>query len=87
MTQSLLLPPAAVPVPDVSGLIAAELEETEKVLARTLRSRYAAVASVVEHVRHYRGKRLRPVVLLLTASARGPTGNGSCSCCSLPIRG
>jgi octaprenyl-diphosphate synthase len=71
MTQSLLPPPVAVPVPDFSGLIAAELEETEKILARTLRSRYAAVAQVVEHVRHYRGKRLRPVLLLLTARACG----------------
>ena len=37
MTQSLLPPPVAVPVPDFAGLIAAELEETERILARTLR--------------------------------------------------
>src|SRR5206468_3324032 len=35
------------------------------------KSRYAAVAEVVDHVGHYRGKRLRPVLLLLTARACG----------------
>jgi octaprenyl-diphosphate synthase len=62
---------AAVPAPDYYGPIAADLQAVEAVLARTLRSRYPQVAPVVEHVSHYRGKRLRPVLLLLSARASG----------------
>ncbi len=64
-------PVAAPPSLDLNGPIAADLEEVERTLARVLRSRYDAVAEVVAHVRHYRGKRLRPVLLLLTARACG----------------
>jgi octaprenyl-diphosphate synthase len=63
-------PTTRVPVSDYDP-IAADLDEVERVLARVLKSRYAAVNSVVEHVRHYRGKRLRPALLLLTARACG----------------
>jgi octaprenyl-diphosphate synthase len=56
---------------DLYGPIAADLEEVERILARVLRSRYDAVSEVVAHVRQYRGKRLRPVLLLLTARACG----------------
>src|SRR5262245_30254638 len=72
MNSSLAAPPAAAaPVPELFAPIAADLEEVERVLARALRARYARVAPVVDHVRHYRGKRLRPVLLLLTARACG----------------
>jgi octaprenyl-diphosphate synthase len=54
---------------DLCGPIAGDLEEVERILGRVLRSRYDAVSEVVAHVRHYRGKRLRPVLLLLTARA------------------
>src|SRR3954468_5398905 len=57
--------------PDLAGPVAGDLEEVERILARSLRNRHAAVARVVDHVRHYRGKRLRPVLLLLTARACG----------------
>jgi octaprenyl-diphosphate synthase len=43
----------------------------ERVLADTLKSRYERIAAVVDHVGHYRGKRLRPALLLLTAKACG----------------
>jgi len=67
-----LSPPQAIAsVPDLYAPIAAELEEVERILVRVLRSRYPAVAEVVDHVRHYRGKRLRPVLLLFTARACG----------------
>jgi octaprenyl-diphosphate synthase len=56
---------------DLYGPIAADLEEVERILARTLKSRYDQVAPVVDHVRLFRGKRLRPVLLLLTARACG----------------
>jgi octaprenyl-diphosphate synthase len=64
-------PAAFAPALDFYGPIAADLEEVERVLTRTLRSRYPQAAPVVEHVRHYRGKRLRPVLLLLAARASG----------------
>src|SRR5439155_26925011 len=72
MNQTLTNAPA-LPAPplDLYGPVAADLEEVERVLARTLQSRYAAVAAVVEHGRHYRGKPLPPALLLLTARACG----------------
>jgi octaprenyl-diphosphate synthase len=63
--------PSVLPPLDLNGPIAADLEEVERILARVLKSRYNGVSDVVAHVRHYRGKRLRPVLLLLTARACG----------------
>lgn len=72
MTQSLLVDPSSPAPPlELHGPLLTDLEEVERILARTLKSRYTAVAGVVDHVRHYRGKRLRPVLLLLTARACG----------------
>ena len=72
MNQSILVsPPIVAPTMEMVGPIAGDLEEVERILARTLKSRYAAVGEVVDHVRHYRGKRLRPAVLLLVARACG----------------
>jgi octaprenyl-diphosphate synthase len=51
--------------------IAADLDEVGRILARTLRSPRACVAALVAHLDHYRGKRLRPALLLLTARACG----------------
>jgi octaprenyl-diphosphate synthase len=64
-------PPAA--SPDLYGPIARDLEEVERILARTLQSRYACIAPVIGRVGHYRGKRLRPALLLLAARACGRT--------------
>jgi octaprenyl-diphosphate synthase len=72
MTRSLLTAPQVVPPAlDLYGPIAGDLEEVERILARVLKSRHSAVQPVVDHVKHYRGKRLRPVLLLLTARACG----------------
>jgi octaprenyl-diphosphate synthase len=62
---------SVIPALDLYAPITGDLDEVERTLARVLKSRYTAVNSVVEHVRHYRGKRLRPVLLLLTARACG----------------
>ncbi|MCC6419033.1 MAG: polyprenyl synthetase family protein [Gemmataceae bacterium] len=59
------------PQPDWYGPIAADLEEVERVLALTLESGRPGVARLVAHLGHYRGKRLRPALLLLTARACG----------------
>jgi octaprenyl-diphosphate synthase len=70
-TTTLAGPQMAVPPLDLYAPVGADLEEVERVLARALRNRHARVAQVVDHVRHYRGKRLRPVLLLLAARACG----------------
>jgi octaprenyl-diphosphate synthase len=64
-------PQSARAVADLIGPIAADLDEVERILARELANRRPGVAAVVDHVRHYRGKRLRPMLLLLTARACG----------------
>jgi len=63
-------PRAAAPL-SFTAPIAGDLEQVERILSESLSSRSPRVAEVVDHVRHYRGKRLRPVLLLLTAKACG----------------
>src|SRR3954451_2957262 len=63
------LAPAA---PHLYAPVAGDLLEVERILAESLRSRHPRVAAVVDHVRHYRGKRLRPVLLRRAARACGP---------------
>jgi octaprenyl-diphosphate synthase len=70
LTTSPIVAPPAAPL-DFAGPIATDLDEVERLLTRSLRNKHQRVAEVVDHVRHYRGKRLRPVLLLLTARACG----------------
>lgn len=56
---------------DWQAPIAADLEEVERILTRTLSSPRACVARLVAHLDNYKGKRLRPALLLLTARACG----------------
>lgn len=62
---------AAHPAPDLYAPVAGDLEEVERILARTLADRRACVGRLVAHLGHFRGKRLRPALLLLTARACG----------------
>src|SRR5437588_6368322 len=65
-------PPApAHAAPGLFDLIAHDLEEVERVLARTLAGGRSCVTPLVAHLRSYRGKRLRPALLLLVAHACG----------------
>lgn len=64
-------PLSARPLGGPFALIAADLEEVERILERKLASRRSCVAQLVDHLQHYRGKRLRPALLLLTAQACG----------------
>jgi octaprenyl-diphosphate synthase len=57
--------------PDLYGPIARDLEDVERVLAQTLANPAPAVAELVRHVSQYRGKRLRPALLLLVARSCG----------------
>jgi octaprenyl-diphosphate synthase len=63
--------PALRPPLDLFAPIAHDLEEVERVLARTLHGPRPGVGRLIEHLGHYRGKRLRPALLLLTAQACG----------------
>jgi octaprenyl-diphosphate synthase len=60
--------------PALLSPVAADLEAVELILARTLASPTPAVARLTDHVKHYRGKRLRPLLLLMTGRACGPVG-------------
>lgn len=68
---SLTAVPAAKPLADWQAPIAADLEEVERILSRTLTSPRPCVARLVSHLDNYKGKRLRPTLLLLTAKACG----------------
>lgn len=70
--------PKAVQKPDSNALQAAifeligdDLREMEVVFQRELRSQHPYVGDVLTHLNTYRGKRLRPILLLLTAQAIG----------------
>ena len=51
--------------------VAADLAEADRIFAEALAGHPSPVAPLVHHLRHYRGKRLRPALLLLTAKACG----------------
>jgi octaprenyl-diphosphate synthase len=54
--------------------IAADLAAAEQVLTAALAGYRSPVAPLVDHLKHYRGKRLRPALLLLAAKACGGVG-------------
>ncbi len=51
--------------------VAPDIEESDRIFDRTLSQYRSPFGSLIEHLRHYRGKRLRPALLLLTARAFG----------------
>lgn len=55
----------------ILGLIGNDLREMEAVFHRELRTDHPYVTDVLDHLNTYRGKRLRPMLLLLTAQAVG----------------
>ena len=60
-------PPAGLPF----GPVAPDIAEADRIFAAALADYRSPVAPLVSHLRHYRGKRLRPALLLLTAKAFG----------------
>lgn len=56
---------------DLYAPIAEDLQEVERILAVTLESSRPSLRPLLAHVRNYRGKRLRPALLLLSARACG----------------
>jgi octaprenyl-diphosphate synthase len=63
--------PALRPPLNLFAAIATDLEEMERILARTLQNERPGIGRLIDHLAHYRGKRLRPALLLLTAQACG----------------
>jgi len=55
----------------MQSLIGAELLEVEEIFARELASWHPYVTDVLSHLGSFRGKRLRPMLLLLSAQAAG----------------
>lgn len=55
----------------VEEAIGADLLDAEGILAEELHSADPHVANILQHVSRFRGKRLRPMLLLLTADACG----------------
>ena len=53
------------------GPVAADVEEAERIFTAALAPYRSPLAPLTQHLRHYRGKRLRPALLLLTAKACG----------------
>jgi octaprenyl-diphosphate synthase len=51
--------------------IAAEMEQAERIFAEELASRFPFVQTLVDHCADFRGKRLRPALVLLTGQACG----------------
>jgi octaprenyl-diphosphate synthase len=56
----------------VERFIGSDLLEVEQIFRNELASQNPYVADIFAHVAHFRGKRLRPMLLLLSASASGP---------------
>ena len=56
----------------VERFIGDDLRQVEQIFRQELDSQNPYVADIFAHVAHFRGKRLRPMLLLLSASAAGP---------------
>lgn len=71
MNPLISVPVEAARLPSFTAPIADDLVEVERIFTRTLESPRPHVGRLVAHLGHYRGKRLRPTLLLLTARACG----------------
>ncbi len=59
------------PVTSPFAPVLADIAESDRIFAETLAGHRSPVAPMVEHLRHYRGKRLRPALVFLSAKACG----------------
>ena len=74
------MPATLAPMPELLGhrpaagpfaAVSADLAETERILADAFAKYRTPFGPLVDHLQHYRGKRLRPAILLLAAKACG----------------
>lgn len=63
--------PETTALKDVTALVGAELDEVAQIVARALRPESPELESMLEHAASFRGKQLRPAMVLLTAKALG----------------
>src|SRR6516164_1821716 len=63
--------PAPAPLPEFYGPIVGDLAEVERILEHAFASPRPCTRQLLGHLENYRGKRLRPALLLLTARACG----------------
>src|ERR1051326_2477476 len=74
MTQAALQPPRVTSQATAYESISREMEDVERILAEAIRSDNRGVAELVDYVSLYRGKRMRPALLLLVGEGwRRPT--------------
>ncbi len=59
------------PASAMFGPVAGDIEEADRIFTATLAPHKSPFGSLIQHLKHYRGKRLRPALLLLTAKACG----------------
>lgn len=53
------------------GPVAADIDESDRIFTATLAQYRSPFGPLIQHLKHYRGKRLRPALLLLVAKACG----------------
>lgn len=63
--------PPARPAAPAFAPVAADIDEADRIFAATLAPYRSPFGPLITHLRHYRGKRLRPALLLLAAKASG----------------
>jgi len=70
-----MLPPSAPsvvrPAQPAFAPVAADIDEAERIFTATLAPYRSNFGPLIQHLKHYRGKRLRPALLLLAAKACG----------------
>lgn len=71
MTSVLHAKPGPKPVASPFAPIQADLDAADTIFTKTLERYRTPFASLIEHLKHYRGKRLRPALLMLVAKACG----------------
>ncbi|HEY3789929.1 MAG TPA: polyprenyl synthetase family protein [Urbifossiella sp.] len=59
------------PAGTLFGPVAADIAEADRIFTTTLARYRSPFGPLIQHLKHYRGKRLRPALLLLTAKACG----------------
>lgn len=63
--------PETTALKDVTALVSAELDEVTRIVTRALVPQSPELRSLLEHAGSFRGKQLRPAIVLLTAKALG----------------
>lgn len=59
------------PTNPMFGPVMADIEEADRIFTATLAQYRSPFGPLIQHLKHYRGKRLRPALVLLTAKASG----------------